>query len=151
MPSRVPEVLDALTAQLAALPALAGVRVVDGPELGGGDDLEWVLVGFDGDPAGAFQAAQAAGGWASPVNTSREETWQVVCAVVVGRGDTAVRPARVRAYEIAASVEELLALDPSLGLPSLEAAVDTSELAQVQTGDGIQVRLLLTIGGRAFT
>jgi hypothetical protein len=62
-----------------------------------------------------------------------------------------VRAARARAYEIGARVEAWLRADPSIGLPSLEAAIEASQLVQDQTNQGAQARLLLTVAGRAFT
>lgn len=148
--SRVPEVLDALTTRLQADVELAGVQVVDGPAVTETSSPDWLIVGYDADQDGDFQAAQAVGGWTS-LATGREEQFQVTVAAIAGRGDTDVRAARTRAYEIGHRVDELLAADPGIGLPSLEAAVEATTLQQTQTGQGVQVRLLLTVAGRAFT
>ena len=150
MGSRIPEVLVALVALGRADTNLADVVVTDGPQIGETGAPDWLLVGFDGDPAGDFLAAQTTGGW-SDLATGREEQWQVTVAAIASRGDTDVRQARVRAYEIGARVEAWLRADPSIGLPCLEAAIETTALVQDQTNQGVQARLLLTVAGRAFT
>lgn len=150
MGSRVPEVIETLVALGQADAALAEVLVADGPEVTEESAGDWLIVGFDGDPAGDMQAAQTVGGW-SDLGAGREEQFQVTVAAIASRGDTDVRAARARAYEIAARVEAWLRTDPSIGLRSLEAAVEASQLTQDQTEQGVQAVLLLTVAGRAFT
>lgn len=150
MGSRVPEVLDALVALARADASLDGVVVSDGPEVTDTSARDWLIVGFDGDPAGDFQAAQTVGGWAG-LGTRQEEQFQVMVAAIAQRGDTDVRAARVRAYEIGGRVAEWLRLDPRIGLPELEASIEASQLTQEQTPQGVQAVLLLTVAGRAFT
>ncbi|MGW3166980.1 hypothetical protein ACWC9Q_29800 [Streptomyces sp. NPDC001142] len=150
MASRVPDLIERLVQLGAADPSLKGVRVSDGPEVTGDTNQDWLIVGFDGDPQGDFQAAQTVGGWAG-LGTSREEEFQVTVAAIAQRGDTDVPAARRRAYEIAAHVEAWLRADPTLGLRSLEAAIGATQLMQDQTDRGAQAVLLLTVAGRAFT
>ncbi|MCX4504326.1 hypothetical protein [Streptomyces anulatus] len=150
MTSRVPELIDALLAKTRPIPALADVAVTDGPEVSGSTARDWLLIGFDGDADGEFLAAQTVGGWSS-LSTGREEQLQVTCAAIASRSDTDVRAARQRAYEIGGHLEELLRADPSVGLVSLEVAIEASQLVQDQTEQGVQARLLLTVAGRAFT
>lgn len=149
MASRIPELIDALVAQLAVDPELAGVAVVDGPEVSEVVTPDWLIVGWSGDEAN-FQSAQTIGGWAS-LATDREEQLDLTVAAIATRGDTDVRAARQRVYEIAGRLEALLFADPSLGLAELEVAIEASQLVQDQTDQGVQARLLLTVAGRAFT
>jgi hypothetical protein len=151
MGSRVPELIDALMDRLTADPALSGVAVVDGPEINETSTPDWLIVGWSGDPDGDFEAAQTVGGWSGLAASAREEQFQVTVAAIASRGDTEVRPARQRVYEIGGRLEALLAADPSVGLRSLEVAIEASQLVQDQTDQGMQVRLLLTVAGRAFT
>ncbi|MDK0520388.1 hypothetical protein [Streptomyces sp. ML-6] len=150
MGSRVPEVIERLVQLGTADQGLLDVRVSDGPEVTGDTAPDWLIVGFDGDPGGDFQAAQTVGGWAD-LGTGREEEWQVTVAAIAQRGDTDVPAARRRAYEIAAHVETWLRTDPGLGLRSVEAAIVATQLMQDQTTQGAQATLLLTVAGRAFT
>ncbi|WP_320784196.1 hypothetical protein [Streptomyces sp. CRN 30] len=150
MASRVPEIIDTLVALAKADPALAGVRVADGPEVTGDSVPDWLVIGFDGDPSGDFEAAQTAGGW-SDLATGREEEFLITVAAIANRGDTDIVAARRRAYEIAERVGTWLRTSPDLGLVSLEASVAGTRLVQDQTDQGAQARLLLTVAGRAFT
>lgn len=152
MGSRVPEVIDRLVQLGQADAGLKDVRIADGPEVTGDADPDWLIVGFDGDPNGDFQAAQTVGGW-TDFGTGREEQFQVMVAAIAQRGDTDVRAARMRAYEIGARVEAWLRADPSIGLGpgQVEAAIEASQLTQDQTQQGAQAVLLLTVAGRALT
>ncbi|MEW2635939.1 hypothetical protein AB0903_30955 [Streptomyces sp. NPDC048389] len=150
MGSRVPEVLDTLVQMGQTDPELDGVTVTDGPEVTEDSAQDWLIVGFDGDPDSDFVAAQTVGGWAG-LGTRREEQFQVTVAAIASRGDTDVRAARMRAYEIGARVEAWLDAAPSLGLEGLEAAIEASQLTQPQLDTGVQAVLLLTVAGSAFT
>lgn len=157
MGSRVPEVIEALVALGRTEPAYEpgddgtpGVTVADGPQVTDDASPDWLVVGFDGDPNGDFEAATSVGGWAD-LGTGREEEFQVTVAAIANRGDTDIVTARKRAYEIAARVEAWLRADPSLGLRSLEAAIAGTRLTQDQTDQGAQAVLLLSVAGRAFT
>ncbi|MGW0169557.1 hypothetical protein ACWDWT_30930 [Streptomyces sp. NPDC003343] len=150
MSSRIPELIDALTALGKDDPALEGVRVVDGPEVSEDAAPDWLIVGFDGDGDGDFQAASTVGGW-SDLRTGREEQFQLTVAAIANRGDLDVRAARTRVYEIGARVEAWLRADPSAGLLSLEAGVEATQLQQALTNQGVSARLLLTVAGQAFT
>jgi hypothetical protein len=149
MGSRVPEVIEALVSLGKTDGDLADVEVADGPQVSGSQALDWLIIGFDGDPSGDFEAAQSVGGW-SDLGGGREEEFQITVAAIANRGDTDIVAARLRTYEIGARVEAWLREAPSLGLRSLEAAVVATRLVQDQTEDGAQARLLLTVAGRAF-
>lgn len=150
MGSRVPEVLERLVALGKADSELSGVEVADGPQVTESAASDWLVIGFDGDPSGDFEAAQSVGGW-SDLRTGREEQFQITVAAIANRGDTDIVAARRRAYEIGTRVEAWLQADPSIGLPSLEAAIEATRLTQNQTDQGAQAVLLLTVAGRAFT
>lgn len=157
MGSRIPEVIAALVALGRTEPAYqpgedgtGGVQVADGPEVNEAAAPDWLVIGFDGDANGDFEAATSVGGW-SDLGTGREEEFQVTVAAIASRGDTDIVTARQRVYEIAAPVEAWLRADPSIGLRSLEAAIAGTRLTQDQTDQGAQAVLLLSVAGRAFT
>lgn len=140
--SRVPAVIDALVDFFEAAPALADVRVIDGPIVTSSPLKEAVYVGYDGDPDGEGQAAESAQEWAGIGQKARKETVTVTCAVVVWHGSTKIRPVRVRAYEVLAAVEESLRTDPSLGLPPpTVAAWASGSLTQTQSQNGCECRI----------
>lgn len=144
--SRVPAVIDALVALFRAAPALAGVKVVDGPSVTGSPLPEAVYVGYDGDPDNDGQAVDFAQEWASIGQRAKNETFTVTCAVGVWRGSTGVRPARTRAFEVLAAVEGALRADPSLGLPPPSTvAFASGSMAQVQGTSGMGVRIAFQI------
>ncbi|MEU5111711.1 hypothetical protein AB0G64_09445 [Streptomyces longwoodensis] len=149
MNSRLPEVIKALVALGKTDTELGDVEVVDGPQVSESDADDWLIVGFDGDPSGDFEAGQSLGDW-SGLGTSREEQFQLTVAAIANRGDTDIVTARRRAYEIGGRVVAWLREQPNLGLHSLEAAIGSTRLVQDQTEDGAQARLLLTVVGRGF-
>ncbi|MFF3848045.1 hypothetical protein [Streptomyces sp. NPDC002328] len=148
--SRVPDLIDALTARLATEEGLSDVRVADGPEVSEEGADEWILIGYDGDPESQGQAAVTEEDWAA-LGTSRSERIELPVTILVRRGDTEVRAARARVYAIGAVVRRVLVHDPSVGLTGMQAAIAGTALFQAQTTDGIQDRLVLTVGVQAFT
>lgn len=147
--SRVPDLIDALVARFNTEESLAGVRVTDGPEVTDQDADDWVLVGFDGDPGGEFQAAVSEEEWAG-LGSSRQELIQLPVTVLARRGDTDVRQARQRVYEIGAAIRGVLRTDPTVGLPGVQCAIGATALHQPQLDQGIQTRLVLTIACRTI-
>lgn len=144
--TRVPDVIDALLAVWAAAPGLAGITVVDGPLVTNDPLHEAVYVGYDGDPEGEGQAADSAQEWAAIGQKKRDEVVQVTCAVVVWNGRTAVRPTRVRVYELLAAVSAAVRADPSLGLPPPTVAeMASGQLFQSQRQSGVECRIPFVI------
>ena len=142
--SLVPELIDALVGAFRAASGLPGVEVTDGPQVTDSAASDWLLVGFDGSPDGESPAASTTQSWAD-MSTRRGEQIALTVALVASRGDTDVRAARVRVYEMHAVVEALFRASPSLGLRTLQVAVGSSQLHQEQTQSGVQARLLLTL------
>ncbi|MGX1515007.1 hypothetical protein [Streptomyces collinus] len=150
MGSRIPEVIARLVALGKADTALEDVLVSDGPEVTETSVPDWLIVGFDGDQTGDFEAAQSVSDWAD-LGGGREEEFQVTVAAVAKRGDTDIVSARARVYEIGSRVEAWVQADPTLGLASLQAGVAGTRLVQDQTENGAQAVLLMTVAGRGFT
>lgn len=150
MPSRVPELIDALVARWRGAEGLAGVEVTDGPQVTDSAAADWVLVGYDGDADGDFMAASATQDW-SGMSTRRGEEIALAVGVVAARGDTDVKAARDRVYALARVLEDDLSANPSVGLQSVQVAVGSSRLHQEQTQSGVQARLLLSLTCNAFT
>lgn len=149
MDSRIPDVIAALVGLGKTDPELEGVAVADGPEVSDTAAMDWLVVGFDGDPTGDFEAAQSIAEF-SGLGTRREEQFQVTVAAICNRGDVDIVAARRRAYEIGSRVVAWLQASPSLGLPELEAGVAATRLVQDQTDQGASARLLLTVAGRGW-
>ncbi|MEV4159006.1 hypothetical protein [Nonomuraea dietziae] len=145
--SRVPEIIDNLLAALAAAPPLAHpVRVYDGPLISGEQPADSVFIGYDGDPEGEFQAAAAEQSWAGLGARAKDETVQIVGAVIARRGDTNVRKARVRGYQLLAAVEDALRASPALGMPPpTTVAMAAGTCFQEQHARGVQCRITFSI------
>ena len=142
--------IDALVGRWSADVELSEAEVTDGPQVTDSAAQDWILVGFDGDPGGSFQAAVTQQDWAG-LSSQRGERIALTVAVVASRGDTDVKAARDRVYALARVLEDDLRADPSVGLSALQAAVDSSALHQEQTQSGVQARLLLTLGCDTFS
>lgn len=144
--SRVPALIDNFLAALNAASGLAGVQIVDGPEISNSAATEWVIVGFDGDDEGEYEAASTTQTWAGLGAKAKNEAIDVTCAVVVRKGSTVVKPLRDRVFEIFAEVEAAVRADPALGLPppTVCAVTDTS-FRTPQTSTGLEGRLLFTL------
>lgn len=148
--SQVPVLIDAVVALARADAVLSEAEVLDGPQVTESGAADWVLVGYDGDPGGDFQAASTAQDWAG-LSTRRGERITLTVALVASRGDTDVRAARERVYTLGERLESLLRANPSLGLGAAQVAVDSTVLHQEQTAQGVQARLILGLGCETFS
>lgn len=142
--SKIPAVIDALVSALQGAPGLSDVEVMDGPVMSDGTAPDWVCVGFDGDPNGSFESATAEAAY-NDLYTTRAEQITVPCSVVVSRGDTDVSEARTRAFTIYDAVAAVFATNPGIAGPQTQSAVESTRLNQVQTSEGIEVRLALAV------
>lgn len=112
MPSRVFDSIDAIVAVLQA----ADLTVLDGTGLTG-DYQPAVFVGYDGDPAGDDLAADINQEWAGLGANRRDETFDIVCAVVAPFDET-VKSGRDAVKTLFATVENTLRSNKSLGFTS---------------------------------
>jgi hypothetical protein len=141
----VPDLIDALVGRFSTEDGLSGAGVTDGPEITGEDRNEWVLVGFDGDQQGDFQAATTEEDWAG-LGSSRQQMIRLTVGLLARRGDGRVKPARDRVYEMKRVIQGVLRADPSMGLPGVQCAIGATALHQPQISDtGVQARLMLTL------
>lgn len=112
MPSRmfdgINRVVDIVTA--------AEANVVDGPTVVG-DTRDFVYIGYDGDPDGDWSAATIDQDWAGIGTKKRDETFDIVGAVVSRYSADDARTARDRVQAQFTVVENAILADPSLGLP----------------------------------
>lgn len=148
--SQVPVLIDAVVDLSRADEVLSEAEVLDGPQVTESSAADWVLVGYDGDQNGDFQAATTAQEWAG-LSTRRGERITLTVALVASRGDTDVRAARERVYALGERLESLLRANPSLGLTTAQVAVESTALHQEQTAKGVQARLILALGCQTFS
>lgn len=118
--STIPDVLDALQSGLSARSGLVGVQVVSGPLPAGDTQPESIqLDGVDG-----FSD------WAAFGNLRRNESYDVVGMIYIekpGAGETIIRSARDRAFEILKEIESYLIENHKLG--GLVAAARPADFA----------------------
>lgn len=112
MPSRLFDSIDAIIALLTA----AGLTVVDGTAVTG-DYQAAVWVGYDGDPEGDWRAADIDQEWAGLGAKKRDETFDIICAIVAPFDET-VKSGRDSVKSLLATVESTLRADPSFGFDS---------------------------------
>lgn len=149
--SRVPAAVDALLAILRAAPALAEVRIVDGPEATNLTERRMIFVGWQpgGEASvGLQQEFNAAGA------RTRNEDFDIACYAETRAGDKDMALRRTAVFEIVAAVEEALrATDAAPEAPTLNGTVlwahlTTGSLQQVQS-EGAVAGLAFTISCRA--
>ena len=144
--SRVPELIDAFLAALGESSDLTGVQVVDGPLVTSSAALEWVFVGYDGDPGGEFSTASTSQQWAGLGALAKNEDILLTCSVLVQGGLTDVRARRVRCFEIFAAVEAVVRADPALTLPPpTVCSISDTSFHTEQTERGVQARMPFTL------
>lgn len=112
MPSRMFDGIDTIVTILRT----AGANVVDGWEPVG-DILDFVFVGYDGDPEGELLAAAGDQDWAGIGTKKRDESFDIACAVVSKYSADPPKTARDRVKAQFTLVESAILADPSLGLP----------------------------------
>ncbi len=114
--SRVPAVIDALTAVLVAA-NIEGVSIWDGP-LVTGEYGDSIFIGYDADPQGGEeQASEVQQDWAGIGAQARNETGQITCAVVVFTGNqiTSWKDTRDRAFALLDEVGDAVLVDLRVG------------------------------------
>lgn len=111
MPSRVFDAINKVIDMITA----AGGNVVDGP-FPDGDIETQILLGYDGDPEGDWSAAVIDQDWAG-ITRKRDETFDIVGAVVCAYSADDMRTLRARVQAQFTLVETSLLADPSLSLP----------------------------------
>jgi len=144
--SRVPAAVDALLVILRAAPALAEVRIIDGPEPVNLTEKDMIFVGWQpgADAAvGLQQDFNAAGA------RTRDEAFEIACYAESRAGDKEMALRRTKVFELVGAVEEALrATDAAPTAPTLNGAVLWAHLT---TGNLQQAQSEGAIAGLAFT
>jgi hypothetical protein len=144
--SRVPAAVGALLAILRAAPALADVRIVDGPESVNLTERHRIYVGWQPNAESAVDLVQdfsAAGA------RTRDEDFTIACYAESRTGDKDMAARRDRVFEIVAAVETALrATDAAPEAPTLNGTVLWSHLT---AGDLTQEQNQGAIAGLNFT
>lgn len=140
------DVITALTG--AAVTALPGVTVVDGPVVLATSKRQWMFVGANDTPGqpGAT-SGDGAGPWLPQFVVSRQLA--IDCTIVCWSGVKDVAARRAEAEAIQDQVEQLLIPNPAgvvLGLPDIEwARIGGAEYTPRQDDTGATVHLVMSV------
>lgn len=144
--SRVPAAVDALLAILRAAPALADVRIIDGPEPTNLTERDMVFVGWQ---PGADAAVGLQQQFAYAGARGRDEEFEIACYAETRAGDKDMALRRTRVFELVGAVETALrATDAAPTAPTLNGTVLWAHLT---TGNLQQGQSEGSIAGLAFT
>lgn len=144
--SRVPAAVAALLVILRAAPALANVRIVDGPEAVNLTDKDRVHVGWQPGGEAAVNLQQE---FASAGARTRDEAFEIACYAESRAGDKDMAARRARVFELVGAVETALrATDAAPTAPTLN---NTVQWAHLTTGNLLQVQSEGAVAGLAFT
>jgi hypothetical protein len=147
--TRLDAAIAAIVTVLSAGTTATLATVVDGPsEQATPMPGSYVFIGWDGDLAGDYNATENwEQDWAALGAQRKNESFDVVCAVVSGAGDPAVAARRQTALAILAAVESDLRapLNIGLGLPQpTTARLSSAQLIQ-EWVDGLRARIPFSI------
>lgn len=149
--SRVPAAVDALLAIVQALPALADVRIVDGPTAVNLTDRNRIHIGWQ---PGAESAVSLQQQWNAAGARTRDEMFAIACYAESRGGDKDMSFRRAKVFEMVAAVEQGLRATnlapeaPNLNGTVLWAELTTGDLLQ-STADGASAGLNFTVACRA--
>lgn len=150
--SAVPAAVDALLAILRAAPALAEVRIIDGPPSVNLTERHRIYVGWS---PGAEQSVDIQQSFASAGARRRDEDASIACYAETRAGDTDMSLRRTKVFELLAAVEVALrATDAAPEAPTLNGTVQWAHLSagslvQEQNSDGALAGLAFTVTCRA--
>lgn len=148
--SIIAALIDALV--VAARAALPEVRVADG--IGVTEDPgHFLLIGVtDPDSDGPDPAADSTQRWPHVGHATRDEEGYIRCVAVAWEGSSDQKAARDAVFAITAEVEDLLRVDPQLGLAQIITTGFGQALSLRQGQDpeiGAQARVSFSIHFRA--
>ncbi|MDG9717402.1 hypothetical protein [Streptomyces sp. DH24] len=149
--SRVPAAVAALLDILRAAPALAGVRIVDGPESTNASERDMILVGWQPGADAAVALTQSFNGAGA---RTRDEDFDISCYAESRRGDKDMSVVRDRVFVLVGAVEAALRATneapeaPTLNGTVLWAHLTAGNLQQAQA-EGVVAGLAFTVSCRA--
>lgn len=139
--TRLAETIDALVSLWSGI----GIRTVDGAIVSG-DTGNALFVGYDGDRDGEYQTAELDSEWAGLGAGARNESFDIICAVVTRTGFRTPKEARDAALVVFHAAADALRANPSLGFsPPYVAAPLPQGLFAPPTTKGVQARLVFNV------
>ena len=143
--SVIPDLIDAMVSNFAALPDLSDVEVSDGLSLTN-EPGTYLFVGVD-DPEGLkVSSADADQTWPHATAQARNEDGAITLAVESINGDGTAKDARDEVYRVAGAIQDRLRATPTLGVSGvLWTSFANHRLEQGQTRDGASALLTFRI------
>lgn len=139
------DLIDAMVADFATLPALAGVTVTDGPPLSN-DPGAYLFVGVDNPDTDSGIGASGTQTWPLATFTNREDTGEVWLAAYADNGTGAMKDARDAATAVMEAVQDRVRTNLTLGVQGvLWLTFSDYSYRPMQTGNGAAVVLLFRI------
>lgn len=129
--------------------ALAGVNVVDGPQVTSDAADDWLFVGFNGDVPDEYNEAATGQQSLMAFAKVKGDDGQVTCAIVSRSGDSDITATRLRANGFLSAAEAALRADMQLGGLVMHAYVSDYRYSPVQPKQGAKVRFVFTVTYKA--
>jgi hypothetical protein len=127
---------------------LAGVVVVDGPQVNSDPSPDWLFVAFDGVENSGAPAVDATQSLMAFQRVKGEDA-SITCAVVCDTGEDDSAAVRARILGILGAAESLLRANMQLGGLVMHAYVSAYQYYPAQTTSGSTARVVFTVTYKA--
>ena len=139
------DLIDAMVADFAALPALAGVNICDGPPRIN-DPGAYLFVGIDNPDDDSGVGASGTQTWPLATNSAREDTGEIWMAAYADNGDGDMKAARDACTSVVEAVQDRVRTNLTMGVPGvLWLQFSDYSYRPMQTDNGAAVVLLFRI------
>ena len=112
------DLIDAMVADFAELPALADVAVTDGPPRVN-DPGAYLFVGIDNPDDDNGVGASGTQSWPLATNSAREDTGEIWMAAYADNGDGDMKAARDACTSVVEAIQDRVRANLTLGVPRL--------------------------------
>ena len=112
------DLIDAMVADFAELPALADVAVTDGPPRVN-DPGAYLFVGIDNPDDDNGVGASGTQTWPLATNSAREDTGEIWMAAYADNGDGDMKAARDACTSVVEAIQDRVRANLTLGVPRL--------------------------------
>lgn len=147
-----PTFINNVFAALTVAPALAGVLIVDGPELNAVFEGEAIIIGHDGVPIGEVPASNAVNAY-EPFGARRMSEKGSLDCVIRSYPKTAIdlKTLRNRAYALLTAVDNVIRADPTFSGCVQRSGLGQSAMHYTPVPQNYGVKLTFSIDYEART
>jgi hypothetical protein len=147
--STIGDFAEALVNRWKLLPDMEGVVISDGPPLTETKLGTLLLIGDDGDPE-SDATSSFSQEWLDMAQTRRQETGELIGAVIADDGGTDLSVSRERAFTLLSVCEQALRMDSTLGGIVQSAYLSSGSVRLFQNSAGSAVVVPFVIAYRAI-